>query len=75
MWTVRKAVWNRLAVMKFGANKPVRIDFGYLALDTAGAGAFTQFKRELEDLQRRLEAEPAASWKVTPAILEANINA
>ena len=25
MWKVRKAVWNRLAILKFGANKPVRI--------------------------------------------------
>ena len=25
MWTVRKAVWNKLAVLKLGANKPVRI--------------------------------------------------
>ena len=25
MWTIRKAVWNKLAVLKFGANKPVRI--------------------------------------------------
>jgi hypothetical protein len=25
MWTVRKTVWDRLAVMKFRANKPVRI--------------------------------------------------
>ena len=25
MWTVRKAVWNKLAILKFGANKPVHI--------------------------------------------------
>ena len=37
--------------------------------------AFGLFKRELEALQRRLEAEPAAAWKVSPTILEANINA
>ena len=54
---------------------PLLQDFGYLALDAAGAAAFAQFKRELDDLQRRIESEPAAAWKVSPAILEANINA
>ena len=25
MWAIRKAVWNKIATLKFGANKPVRI--------------------------------------------------
>ena len=71
-------VYQRLVNANFNLHvhrAPLLQDFGYLALDAAGAEAFAQFKRELEDLQRRLEAEPAAPWKVSPAILEANINA
>lgn len=71
-------VYQRLVNANFNLNvhrAPLLQDFGYLALDAAGAEAFGQFTRELEDLQRRLEAEPAAAWKVAPAILEANINA
>ena len=71
-------VYQRLVNANFNLNihrAQLLQDFGYLALDAAGAGAFAQFKRELDDLQRRLEAEPPAPWKVLPAILEANINA
>jgi arachidonate 15-lipoxygenase len=71
-------VYQRLVNANFNLNvhrAPLLQDFGYLALDAAGAEAFTQFRRELDGLQRRLEAEPAAPWKVSPAILEANINA
>ena len=71
-------VYQRLVNANFNLNvhrAPLLQDFGYLALDAAGAEAFARFKRELDDLQRRLEAEPAAPWKVSPAILEANINA
>lgn len=71
-------VYQRLVNANFNLNvrrAQLLQDFGYLALDAAGADAFTQFKRELEDLQRKIEAEPAALWKVSPAILEANINA
>jgi arachidonate 15-lipoxygenase len=71
-------VYQRLVNANFNLNvhrAPLLQDFGYLAVDAAGAEAFGQFKRELDDLQRRLEAEPAATWKVSPAMLEANINA
>ncbi len=71
-------VYQRLVNANFNLNihrAPLLQDFGYLALDAAGAAAFAQFKRELDDLQRRIESEPAAAWKVSPAILEANINA
>jgi hypothetical protein len=50
-------------------------DWSYLALDPAGAEAFREFKLALERLQQRVEAEPGAAWKISPAILEANINA
>ena len=71
-------VYQRLVNANFNLNvrrAQLLQDFGYLALDAVGAEAFGQFKRDLEDLQRRLEAEPAAAWKVSPANLEANINA
>ena len=71
-------VYQRLVNANFNLQvhrAPLLQDFGYLALDAAGAEAFARFKRELDDLQRRLEAEPVALWKVSPAILEANINA
>ncbi|HVG77289.1 MAG TPA: hypothetical protein VNF03_04060 [Patescibacteria group bacterium] len=50
-------------------------DWSYLALDPAGVQAFRDFKQALEGLQQRIAAEPAAAWKISPAILEANINA
>ncbi|HET9035827.1 MAG TPA: lipoxygenase family protein [Myxococcaceae bacterium] len=71
-------VYQRLVNANFNLNvhrAQLLQDFGYLALDPKGAEAFAQFKRDLEDLQRKIEAEPAALWKVSPAILEANINA
>jgi arachidonate 15-lipoxygenase len=50
-------------------------DWSYLALDAAGAQAFRDYKRALEELQARIAAEPPALWKISPSILEANINA
>jgi arachidonate 15-lipoxygenase len=50
-------------------------DWSYLALDPAGVQAFRDFKQALEGLQQRIAAEPAAVWKISPGILEANINA
>jgi hypothetical protein len=32
-------------------------------------------RQALEGLQQRIAAEPAAAWKISPGILEANINA
>jgi hypothetical protein len=50
-------------------------DFSYLALDERGAAAFRDFQAELRRLQARVEREPFEYWKISPGILEANINA
>lgn len=50
-------------------------DFSYLALDDQGADAFLQFKKELDDLQKKMKQQPWEVWKVYPQMLEANINA
>jgi arachidonate 15-lipoxygenase len=71
-------VYQRLVNANFNLNvtrAPLLRDFGYLALDAAGAHAFREFRQELEDLQRRLEGAPRPAWAMSPAILEANINA
>jgi Lipoxygenase len=71
-------VYQRLVNANFNLNvKRARLlqDWSYLALDPAGAAAFREFKLALERLQQRVEAEPGAAWKISPAILEANINA
>jgi arachidonate 15-lipoxygenase len=71
-------VYQRLVNANFNLNvsrAQLLQDFGYLALDPAGAEAFREFKQALERLQQRVEAEPGAAWKISPAILEANINA
>ena len=71
-------VYQRLVNANFNLNvkrAPLLQDFSYLALDARGAEAFRAFKKDLEALQDRLEAEPFAHWKVYPRKLEANINA
>jgi arachidonate 15-lipoxygenase len=71
-------IYQRLVNANFILNverAPLLRDFSYLGLDPAGAQAFRDFKRELEDLQHRLEAAPRPVWAMSPAILEANINA
>ena len=71
-------VYQRLVNANFNLNvrrAQLLQDFSYLALDPAGAEAFREFKQALERLQQRVEAEPGAAWKISPAILEANINA
>lgn len=71
-------VYQRLVNANFNLNvKRAQLlqDWSYLALDPAGADAFREFKQGLEGLQHRIEAEPAAAWKISPAILEATINA
>jgi arachidonate 15-lipoxygenase len=71
-------VYQRLVNANFNLNvnraKLVQ-DFSYLALDPGGAEAFRAFRRALEALQTRLDAEPPAAWKITPGMLEASINA
>ncbi|MEX5719143.1 lipoxygenase family protein [Geodermatophilus maliterrae] len=71
-------VYQRLVNANFNLNvrrAPLLQDFSYLALDARGADAFRTFKKDLEALQNRLEAEPFTHWKVYPRKLEANINA
>ena len=71
-------VYQRLVNANFTLNvarAPMLRDFSYLGLDAAGTHAFREFKQELEELQRRLEAAPRPAWAMSPAILEANINA
>jgi hypothetical protein len=75
-------VYQRLVNANFNLNvKRARLmqDFGYLALDQKGADAFRLFRFELQMLQEKMEREqeqqPPAPWKISPKILEANINA
>jgi len=71
-------VYQRLVNMNFILNvhrKQLLDDFSYLALDERGAELFRQFRRELQELQRKLEPEPFAAWRTYPNVLEANINA
>jgi len=71
-------VYQRLVNANFNLNvtrAQLLQDFSYLALDPPGAEAFREFKQALDRLQLRVEAEPGAAWKISPAILEANINA
>ena len=50
-------------------------DLSYFALDDQGAEVFRLFLHDLQTLDRVLEAEPYAAWRITPRMLEANINA
>jgi hypothetical protein len=71
-------VYQRLVNANFNLNVPrlaLMEDFSYLALDDAGAAAFRQFQNDLETLQKEMEKEPWAPWKIYPKMLEANINA
>lgn len=71
-------VYQRLVNANFNLNVSRAVlmqDWSYLALDAGGAQEFRRFLDELKALQARLAAEPPACWTMTPAILEANINA
>lgn len=71
-------VYQRLVNANFNLNVTRRAlmnDFSYLALDRRGAAAFSQFRRELQDLQQSMEKDPWEVWKIYPDMLEANINA
>jgi hypothetical protein len=71
-------VYQRLVNANFNLNvSRARLmhDFAYLALDAKGADEFRNFRYELQQLQEQMEQEPAAPWKISPRILEANINA
>jgi arachidonate 15-lipoxygenase len=71
-------VYQRLVNANFNLNvhrTQLLEDFSDLALDPRGAEAFRAFRTALQALQRRIEGEPPAAWKISPGILEANINA
>lgn len=71
-------VYQRLVNMNYLLHvirTPLINDFTPLALDEAGRQAFRDFQANLQDLQRRMEREPWAVWKLYPDNLEANINA
>lgn len=71
-------VYQRLVNANFNLNvhrTQLLEDFSYLALDARGADAFRAFRTALQGLQARLAAEPRAVWKISPAMLEASINA
>ncbi|HEV3401274.1 MAG TPA: lipoxygenase family protein [Acidimicrobiales bacterium] len=49
-------------------------DFSPMGLDLPAKKAFHDFKRDLENLQAKLDREPYAAWKVCPRILESGVN-
>lgn len=70
-------VYQRLVNWNFSLNvhrTPLMSDFTGLALDARGADAFRQFRDDLGDLQRRMNAEPGGPWRMEPRFLKANIN-
>ena len=70
-------VYQRLVNANFNLNvhrTQLLGDFTNLALNEAGRECFRTFRRELEELQARMEREPHAHWKIYPNILEAHIN-
>lgn len=50
-------------------------DFSYMAVDDKGIELFWQFEEELRVLEKKLKAEPYATWRILPSRLDANINA
>jgi hypothetical protein len=50
-------------------------DFSSLAIDQRGATAFRTFLSDLAGLQRLMDGQPAACWRIEPRNLKANINA
>ena len=71
-------VYQRLVNANFNLNvhrAPLLQDFSYLALDQKGRDLFSQFLSELRTLDPDAQPYPANLWKMSPAILKANINA
>jgi hypothetical protein len=71
-------VYQRLVNANFNLNvhrTPLLTDFSPLALDANGAEAFRLFRADLVALQTSLDAGAAASWRMEPKRLKANINA
>ena len=70
-------VYQRLVNANFNLNihrTQLLSDFSYLALDAAGRECFQTFRRELQELQARMDQEPPAHWKIYPNVLESHIN-
>jgi arachidonate 15-lipoxygenase len=73
----RLDVYQRLVNYNFMLNvsrAPLLQDFSYMAVDRDGRREFQTFLRELCHLQRRLDQEARAFWKVSPEILESGVN-
>ncbi|TDI41938.1 MAG: hypothetical protein E2P02_13980 [Acidobacteria bacterium] len=71
-------VYQRLVNANFNLNvkrRELMYDFSYLALDEKGVAAFGAFQKDLKALESRMESEEFADWRISPKILEANINA
>jgi len=71
-------VFQRLLNANFNLNvhrAKLAQDLSYFALDDRAAGAFRQFLSELNALDRDLKGEAYTTWRITPSMLEANINA
>lgn len=71
-------VFQRLLNANFNLNvdrAKLMQDLSYFAVDERGAEVFRLFLSDLKALERKLADEPYATWRVTPKMLEANINA
>ena len=71
-------VYQRLVNANYNLNvrrKQLLDDFSDMALSPEGDLEFHRFREELEALQRRMETEPWAPWRIYPNMLEVNINA
>ena len=71
-------VYQRLVNANFTLNvhrTSLLSDFTDLALDAAGAEAFSAFRADLLDLQAEFDASPSKPWRMEPKRLKANINA
>jgi hypothetical protein len=49
-------------------------DISHLALDGRGAEIMRRFTRDLQELQRDMEAEPSRYWQLSPREVEASVS-
>lgn len=71
-------IFQRLLNANFNLNvdrAKLMQDLSYFALDEKGRAIFLQFEQDLKALDRKYAAEGDACWRVTPSMLDANINA
>lgn len=71
-------VFQRLVNANFNLNvdrAKLMQDLSYFALDARGEAAFLAFYEDLKQLEYELAKKDYACWRVTPSMLEANINA